>query len=421
MITHRRTCRACGNPGLLPVLPLGDQAIASSFHLSPEYPPLERRIPLELVRCNPEASENACGLLQLSHTVPGDLMYAAYGYRSGINESMLRHLGTIAARASALVGLRPGDLVVDIGANDGTLLLAYQTPGATLVGFEPSDVRPEQPTPHLRFIHDYFSAASLRGRGFGEAKIVTSIAMFYDLDDPGRFVADVASILAPDGVWILELAYLPTMLQLNTFDTVCHEHLTYWALGPLERLLGQHGLTLVDATLNDVNGGSIQATVARTGGKLSERSDAAKARIYNLKRHEVDLRLDESAPYEAFRTRIEGIRDRLPALLADLKRQGRLVLGYGASTKGNVTLQYCNITPELLPAIADRNPRKWGTKTPGTGIAIVSEDEMRERMPDFLLVLPWHFTAGFREREAAFLARGGRFIVPIPEVKILDG
>lgn len=419
MIIRRSTCRGCGSAVLVPVVPLGDQAIASSFHLTPDYPPVDRPIPLELVRCEPSASENACGLLQLSHTVPGDLMYAAYGYRSGINESMARHLATIAKRASELVGLRSGDLVVDIGANDGTLLLAYESPGATLVGFEPSDIRPEQPTPQLRFIHDYFSATSLRGRGFGEAKIVTSIAMFYDLDDPGRFVDDVASILAPDGVWILELAYLPTMLELNTFDTVCHEHLTYWALGPLERLLSQRGLTLVDATLNDVNGGSIQATVARAGGKLSERSDAAKARIYNLKRREVELRLDESAPYEAFRKRIERIRADLPALLTDLKRQGKLVLGYGASTKGNVTLQYCGITADLLPAIADRNPRKWGTRTPGTNISIISEDDMRQRKPDHLLVLPWHFLESFRQREAAFLERGGRFITPIPEVKVL--
>lgn len=419
MIIRRRTCRACGCPSLLPVLPLGDQAIASSFHLEPDYPPVDRRIPLTLVRCDPDAAEQACGLVQLSHTVPGDLMYAAYGYRSGINESMARHLGSIAQGAAARADLRPGDLVVDIGANDGTLLLSYNTPGATLVGFEPSDIRPEQPTPHIRFIHDYFSASSLRGRGFGNAKIVTSIAMFYDLEDPGAFVKDVASILAADGVWILELAYLPTMLDMNTFDTICHEHLTYWALGPLERLLGQHGLSIVDAALNDVNGGSIQVTATHAGAPRSERSPAAKARIYNLKRRELEMRLDESAPYVAFRERIEGIKAELPTLLRRLKSEGKRVLGYGASTKGNVTLQYCGITPELLPAIADRNPRKWGTQTPGTAIPIVSEDDVRKQKPDYLLVLPWHFLEGFKAREQEFLTRGGRFIVPIPSVVIL--
>lgn len=419
MIVHRRTCRACGSDSLKPVLTLGDQAIASSFHLTPAYPPVDRAIPLSLERCDPEASEDACGLVQLSHTVPADLMYAAYGYRSGLNESMARHLAAIASRASALVGLRAGDLVVDIGANDGTLLLAYDTPGATLVGFEPSDIRPEQPTPHIRFVHDYFSAGVLRARGFAEAKIITSIAMFYDLEDPHRFVADVASVLSPDGVWLLELSYLPLMLEQSSFDTICHEHLTYWALGPLERLLAAHDLVLVDAELNDVNGGSIQATIAQASGRLSERSAVAKERIYNLKRREVELRLDQEAPYEAFRARIEKIRRDLPALLADLKKQGKLVLGYGASTKGNVTLQYCGVTPELLPAIADRNPRKWGTKTPGSNIPIISEEEMRKRKPDFLLALPWHFLTPFLEREHQLIANGTRFIVPMPEVRVI--
>ncbi len=395
--------------------------IASGFHLTPDYPPVDRRVPLDLVRCDPSRSEDACGLVQLSHTVPGDLMYAAYGYRSGLNESMARHLASIAARAQTLVKLGPGDLVVDIGANDGTLLLALQAPGATLVGFEPSDIRPDAPTPHISFIHDYFSAVALRSRGFPpEAKVVTSIAMFYDLEDPGRFAADVASILSPDGVWILELSYLPLMLSQNSFDTICHEHLTYWALGPLERLLARHGLTIVDAALNDINGGSLQVTIAREGGRLSERSDAAKARVYNLKRRELELMLDEPAPYNAFRERIESNRIALPALLESLQKQGKKVFGYGASTKGNVTLQYCGITPELLPAIADRNARKWGALTPGSGIPIISEDEMRAQNPDYLLALAWHFIPSFKVREAALLKKGCRFIVPLPKVAIVD-
>jgi hypothetical protein len=245
--------------------------------------------------------------------------------------------------------------------------------------------------------------------------------MFYDLEEPGRFVADVASILSPDGVWILELSYLPTMLAQNSFDTICHEHLTYWALGPLERLLMAHDLAVIDATLNDVNGGSIQVTIAKAGGRQSERSNEAKARIYNLKRREVELRLDTQAPYDAFRARIETLRTELPALLVRLKAEGKLVLGYGASTKGNVTLQYCGITTDLLPAIADRNPRKWGTQTPGTSIPIISEDEMRARKPDYLLALPWHFMASFIAREAALRANGTRFIAPMPNVVIVDG
>jgi hypothetical protein len=421
VLTRRRTCRACGCASLVPLLSLGGQVIASGFHLTPDYPPVDRLIPLDLVRCDPSLAEDACGLVQLSHTVPGDLMYAAYGYRSGLNESMARHLGSIAQRAERLVKLGPGDLVVDIGANDGTLLLAYQAPGATLVGFEPSDIRPDAPTPHISFIHDYFSAVALRSRGFPpEAKIVTSIAMFYDLEEPGRFAAGVAFILSPDGVWILELSYLPLMLSQNSFDTICHEHLTYWALGPLERLLRSHGLSIVDVALNDVNGGSMQVTIVRHGGRLSEPQNDAKARIYNLKRRELELLLDESGPYDAFRERIESNRLALPELLRQLKKQGKKVVGYGASTKGNVTLQYCGITPELLPAIADRNARKWGVTTPGTRIPIISEEEMRAQNPDYLLALAWHFIPSFKAREAALLSKGCRFIVPLPTVKIID-
>jgi hypothetical protein len=209
------------------------------------------------------------------------------------------------------------------------------------------------------------------------------------------------------------------MLNNNSFDTICHEHLEYYTLQPIERLLSKHGLYIADASLNDANGGSIRVTACHRGSAHSQRSEAARARVYGLKKREFEMRLDEDLPYQAFARRIEKIKDTLPKMIADLKRGGRRIFGYGASTKGNVILQYCSITPSHIEAIADRNPAKWGTKTLGTSIPIISEEDMRREKPDYLLALPWHFMTGFLKREESFVGRGGKFIVPIPEVKLV--
>ena len=424
MLTTRKTCRACGSAALTPVVSLGDQFLASNFTVSADFPPVQRRIPLDVVRCDPERDENACGLVQLLHTVPGDLMYSSYGYRSGINQTMRDHLASLARGLEQRVALKPGELVVDIGANDGTLLAAYQASGAVYVGFEPSNIQPDKPIPHVRFIKDYFSAASLRAHvtamGLGaKAKIVTSIAMFYDLEHPNAFVADVAEVLADDGLWVLELSYLPSMLEKSSFDTICHEHLEYYSLHALERLLSRHGLQVADVELNDTNGGSFRVTACKRGSAHGARSEAVRARIYGLKKREFELKLDTAEPYAKFAREIEQIKGDLPKLISSFRAQGKRVWGYGASTKGNVILQYCGLNAQLLDGIADRNPAKWGTRTLGTDIPITSEDEMRAAKPDYLLVLPWHFMREFRAREEAFLARGGKFIVPVPKAEVL--
>ncbi|MDX2053226.1 MAG: class I SAM-dependent methyltransferase [Polyangiaceae bacterium] len=421
MLKTRKTCRACGSSALLPVVSLGEQELASNFVISKDFPPTVRELPLELVRCAPEVDENACGLVQLRHTVPGDLMYSSYGYRSGINQTMTAHLGGIAHGLEERLNLQPDDLVVDIGANDGTLLLSYRKPGLKLVGFEPSNIRPLEPTPQIEFIRDYFSALGLKERcGDRKARIVTSIAMFYDLEEPNRFVADVASVLAKDGLWVLEMSYLPSMLANNSFDTICHEHLEYYAIDPIERMLHRHNLRIADAELNDANGGSLRITACRADSPFREHSLETRSRIYRLKKQEFELKLDTAEPYRAFAENSETIRRELPALLLQLMSAGKKIYGYGASTKGNVILQYCGLSTAYLTAIADRNPAKWGGNTVGSGIPIISEEEMRAAKPDYLLVLPWHFLTEFKLRESEFLARGGRFISPIPKVTIVS-
>jgi hypothetical protein len=415
MFTTRQSCRVCGSSALTAVLSLGDQHIASNFFMSSDYPPARRRVPLELVRCTRTLDEKACGFVQLKHTVHPDLMYSSYGYRSGINSTMTMHLQRLAAEIENQIRPGPDDVVVDIGASDGTLLLGYRTRGPAYVGFEPSHIVPVAPIPHVRFIQDYFSAAAFRAvLGDRKARIITSVAMFYDLDRPHDFVADIASLLHGDGVWVLELSYLPTMLEKSSFDTICHEHLGYYSLDVLEQVMRPHGLRVVDAELNDSNAGSVRLYVAhRTSGYTPR--DGARARLHKLRVLEFDLKLDTEEPFQAFAEDVYHVRAELQVLLKGLKARGKRIQGYGASTKGNVILQFCKLGPDLVEAIADRNSAKWGTRTVGSEIPIVSEDEMRAAAPDYLLVLPYHFLSEFRERERLLLDRGTHFIVPIPK------
>ena len=420
MLITRQACRSCGSGALTPVISLGDQVLAGNFGFSKELPPVTRKIPLDLVRCDKERDERACGLVQLRHTVPGDLMYSSYGYRSGINDTMRSHLAALADDLERRVGLSSGDVVADIGANDGTLLMSYKTPGFAGIGFEPSIVQPEKLPANIVYVRDYFAAAPYhRLYPSKKAKVVTSIAMFYDLEDPNCFVADVADILAADGLWAFEVAYLPKTLEMNSFDTICHEHLEYYSLSSIDHILRRHGLMVADVGQNDINGGTIRVYACHAGGRFAERSQDARMRIYNMQRQEFNIKLDAAEPYTAFCARVEKIKTDLPTRLRELKQQGKLVYGYGASTKGNVILQYCGIGPDLVAAIADRNPAKWGQTTPGTDIPIVSEDDMRAAKSDFLLVLPWFFLNEFMKREADFIGRGGKFIIPCPEVTIV--
>jgi hypothetical protein len=419
MLITRQTCRSCGSSSLTPIFSLGEQVLAGNFGFSEALPQVQRKIPLDLVRCDQVKDEHSCGLVQLRHTVPGDLMYSSYGYRSGLNELMQKHLAALTHELETRVQISVDDIVVDIGANDGTLLKAYQSSDFRGIGFEPSIVQPEELPANIEILRDYFSATAYHTRfGQTKAKIITSIAMFYDLEDPNAFVADVASLLHLDGLWVIEVAYLPKTLERNSFDTICHEHLLYYSLSSIEPLLRRHGLFVADVEENFINGGTIRVYVCHRSSRFAERTPAARMRVYAMQRKEFEMKLDTPEPFQEFVVRTEKVRTSLPGILRKLKAQGHDIYGYGASTKGNVILQYCDIGPELLTAVADRNPAKWRQKTPGTNIPICSEEEMRDACPDYLLVLPWSFLEAFVAREAAFIARGGKFIVPLPETRL---
>jgi len=417
-LVTRTTCRICGSSELAHVLSLGDQYIAGAFATPDGDQPVQRSIPLELVRCDMTRDQEACGLIQTRHTVPGSILYHNYWYRSGINRTMTMNLHEIARSAEELVGLSAGDLVVDIGCNDGTLLDGYETQQVRHVGFDPSDVSRYAVEKGYNVVRDFFSNAALRQQHPDvKAKVITTIAMFYDLERPMDFVQDVADALGESGVWVMELHYLPTMLEQNSFDAIVHEHLEYYSLAVIERLLGGFGLECVRAELNDINGGSIRLYIGHEGrlARTKQHDDG----LQQLRIREFELALDSPEPYERFRLNAERVRDELLQTCEELVEAGNSIHVYGASTKGNTILQYAGIGPDLVPFAADRNPDKWGSETIATHIPIISEEESRNLKPDYYLALPWHFLDEFLERETEFLDRGGKFIVPLPEVRTL--
>ncbi|MBI5692932.1 MAG: class I SAM-dependent methyltransferase [Verrucomicrobia bacterium] len=411
-------CRICGNQHLVEVLNLGTQYLTGVFPRSKET--TLSCGPVQLVKCSGSNRDLHCGLVQMKHSFSASEMYGeTYGYRSGLNRGMVDHLHRKADQLMNRVRLGSDDLVLDIGSNDGTSLSRYPSRGPRLVGFDPSARKFRHYYRSDIELHiDFFSAAAFR-RIYGDrkARIITSIAMFYDLEDPQGFADDVAAILADDGIWHLEQSYLPAMLETNSYDTACHEHLEYYALRQIEWIASRAGLRVIDVERNGVNGGSFAVTLAKTAGKISANQPA----IEELRTLEMETGLDSAEPFSDFRTRIQRSRDELHGLLSRLQKEGKVVAGYGASTKGNVLLQFCSLGPREIPFIAEVNEDKFGCFTPGTGIPIISEAEANARAPDYYLVLPWHFREGIIRRELAFLKRGGRFIFPLPNVEVVQG
>jgi hypothetical protein len=405
-------CRISGSSHLISVLNLGEQVLTGVF---PRYVGQSvTKGPLELLWC-PDS-----GLVQLRHSYDLKEMYGCdYGYRSGLNASMVMHLQDIVRRIERIAPLRAGDWVLDIGSNDGTLLNSYQTRGIRRVGIDPTAEKfREYYSADIALAADYFSSSRyFEASGNKLAKVITSIAMFYDLEAPGAFVYDVARSLARDGIWHFEQSYMPYMLRANSYDTVCHEHLEYYSLGVVNRLLQQHGLRIIDVQMNSVNGGSFGVTACHDDAPFPTN----RAIIDWLLQQEKNWLLELPTPYRQFEERVFKHRTDLQRLIHMLIDDGKNVIGYGASTKGNVLLQFCNFGREHLSAIAEVNRDKFGTFTPGTNIPIIPEADAHAMQPDYLLVLPWHFKQVIIQREKDYLARGGKMIFPLPEIEIIGG
>ena len=418
-LNSRDSCRICGSKNLTSILNLGDQYFANYSPKSNDVVPFEEKIPLELVRCDKSIDPKSCGLVQLRHTTPPNLMYDRYFYRSGINQTMTNNLNEIAKQAISKIKLNPNDIVIDIGCNDGTLLQNYKELPIRSIGFDPAKnmVQFSKQT-GATIITEFFSAEEfIKNYGSEKAKIITSIAMFYDLEDPNKFVDDISKILHPDGIWILELSYLPLMLSQNAFDTIVHEHLEYYHLDALEFLLSKFNLKVVDIQLNDINGGSFRVVVQHKEKSIDNKS---LQHITELREKEKNLNLSTNQPFDDFIIKINDEKDKLVTFIKNEVSAGKTVHCYGASTKGNTLLQFYNLDKKLIQFIADKNPDKWGRKTIGTDISIISEEESHSMNPDYFLILPWHFINEFKEREKNYLKNGGRLLVPLPKFKIIQ-
>ena len=405
-----QACRLSGSNHLVPVLNLGHQALTGVFPKTPEQAVTVG--PLELVWC-PDS-----GLLQLAHSYdPAEMYGENYGYRSGLNQSMVDHLTSKTQFLERRAALRSGDTILDIGSNDATTLKAYTTPGLHRIGIDPTGEKFRAHYPDdIRLIPEFFSAIAYRAADAARARIITSISMFYDLESPVAFAREVAEILAKDGVWHFEQSYMPSMLRMNSYDTICHEHLEYYSLHAVNKILDAADLRLVDVGTNAVNGGSFAVTATHRANTAIRANDAV---IHWLLQQEERMELGTPRPYRDFEERVFRHRQDLIRLIGALNADGKKILGYGASTKGNVMLQFCGFGPADIPAIAEINPDKFGSFTPGTGIPIVSEVDAKRMNPDYLLVLPWHFKDGIVRREKEFIQRGGKLIFPFPEIEIV--
>ena len=409
MYTEIKKCRVSDSTNLITVLSLGEQYLTGVFPKTVDE--TITKGPLDLVWC-PDS-----GLLQMKQSYSLDEMYGDnYGYRSGLNASMVAHLTNKVKTLERLVTLTDNDLVIDIGSNDATSLKAYAGKHRK-VGIDPTGLKfKEYYTNDIRLIPDFFSANAFKSQfPTDKAKIITSIAMFYDLENPVNFVKDIEAVLDEEGIWHFEQSYMPSMLRTNSYDTICHEHLEFYSFKVVKDLLERCGMSVVDVQMNAINGGSFAVTACKKTASYKRNN----AIINWMLQQEIDLGLDTPKPYRDFEERVFKHRKNLLQLIEALIADGKTIIGYGASTKGNVLLQFCGLTAKHIPYIAEVNEEKFGSFTPGTNIPIISEKEAHAMNPDYFLVLPWHFKHNILAREQAFIERGGKFIFPLPEIEIV--
>ncbi len=371
--------------------------------------------------------DESTGNVRLEKSAPLDVMYGKYWYRSGINQSMKNELQRIVNSILEVKKLKENDIWIDIACNDGTMF-DFIPDNIIKIGIDPVDnsYKDESEKKSNLIIQDYFTSDAYKKSRFGsqKAKVVTSIAMFYDLENPDKFIQDIGEVLDNNGLWVLQLSYTPLMIEQMAFDNICHEHIYYYSLFNLKKLMEKNGFKIVDCQLNDTNGGSFRVYVMKEKGDITKfatqpHRDVCNFRIQSLLTFEEKLKLDSAETWMEFYGRILGLKSQTLSFIKSEKEKGKKIWGYGASTKGNTLLQYFGLDHTLIDGIAERSVYKWGLKTVGTNIPIYSEEQMRNESPDYLLVLPWHFISEFIERERDFLLGGGKFIVPCPKFQVI--
>ena len=405
-ITH---CRVCKSDDITDLYSIGDLYV-SDF---PEKADQGFKAPLRMVMCN------HCSLVQLKDTAPQEFMYTRfYWYRSGVTETMRNALRDITKSIEDRIPLQSGDVVLDIGSNDGTMLRTYTVSGLIKVGVEPASNLAEEGKKGLEyFVNDFWLYDSYWKAVGKKAKVITAIGMFYDMEDPNQFIADAASALTPDGVFVAQLMCLKNMLDTNDVGNICHEHLEFYSLTALEFLFDKNGFEIIDIEHNVVNGGSYRVFASLKGANLPAIPGAAE-RMKKYRDEEAGF--DSDTVHKDFFARIEENKKKCVDFIRGEVAKGKKVWVYGASTKGNTILQYYGLDHRDIEAASERSPEKWGKVTVGTGIPIVSEDEARKANPDYFLVLPYAFFDEFYKREEEWRNKGGKFIVPLPEFRVVS-
>lgn len=370
--------------------------------------------------------EESTGAIRLIEDAPNETMWGKYWYRSGINATMIKELGNIVLEICSRIKYNRSDIWLDIACNDGTMM--KQIPSDFIkIGIDPSDdTFYNESSKYGTVIQDYFSFEAYKRAGVGDlkAKVITTIAMFYDLSDPTTFIDDINKILDDNGIWVLQLSYTPLMIKQLAFDNICHEHRYYYSLRTITNLLNRHNLKIVDCELNDVNGGSFRIYVQKNIAEPSSFGtaplrDVCQFRINSILEYEEKINIESPAVWKEFQNNIDELKEQTVSFIKTEVSKGKIIYGYGASTKGNTLLQYFNLDNSLIKAIVERSEYKFGLKTIGSNIPIISEEEMRQNPPDYLLILPWHFINEFINREKNFLLQGGKFIVPCPKFQII--
>ena len=403
-----KKCRSCKGKNLKKSFDLGMQKLTGIFPKDKN-----QKIPsgsLEMVFCND------CKLLQLRNSFNPKVMYGDnYGYMLSLNKSMVDHLKKKSEKLKKISNLKKNDAVLDIGSNDGTFLNFFSK-NNELIGVDPTIKKLKKfYRKDILQIPLFFTKKNLKKFFDKKIKIISSISMFYDLEDPVKFAKDVKDVLHDDGIWHLEQSYMPMMLKNNSYDTICHEHLEYYSLRSIKFIFDKVGFKIIDLEFNDINGGSFSITVAKKNSKYKEVKHLIKWLLYKEKL----FKYNDQKTFKLFYENIKKHKKVFRKLLIDLKKKNKKIIGYGASTKGNVILQYCKINSKLLPFICEVNNFKHGRYTPGSRIKIISEKKAKSIKPDFFLVLPWHFKSFILKKEREFLAKNRNIIFPLPDIEIV--
>lgn len=407
-------CRICRNTSLIPCIDLGQQYLSSVFPTDLNYHTDTRKYPLELVLC--KKMKNTCGTLQLAHDINLESMYELYPFSSSTNASMPAILRDVVDTALPHVDLKDGDLILDIGGNDGTLLSFFRGKKLDLLTIDPArNIKQVFISPRYRYVTGFFDKQIYYRATDKKAKLIFSIAMFYHLSDPIAFSKDVESCLDNDGIWVIQMAYLPFMLKTNMYDNIVHEHVGYYTTHNMEWIIENAGLEVFDVMLNDVYGGSFRVYAKKKNNKKIKKSN----KLLKVLQDETNFGVNKIRTYQDFMTRVKKTKRDLWTLIRKIRLQKKTIWIYGASTKGNTILQYCGISSKDIVAAADSNPFKFGKYIIGVDIPIHDEATMRKARPDYLLALPYSFISAFMKRERKLVQSGTKFIVPLPSVTIL--